>query len=404
MGRFIYKAKDGLGRTVEREVDAETRADAIARIEAEGMIPIWVRPWRPEETRTRRFRLRLRRIRRRDVTIFTFQLASLLRSGVPILRALHTVQEQTENSALGEIVREFGAAIRDGAMLSEALMRHPRLFSKLYVGMVRSGEHAGMLAELLLKLAVARENEEETRRKVQSAMAYPILVAVTGVATVLVLLTFFMPRVMRLFDRYEDLPGVTRALMAISRACADYWYWAVLVAILIGAIVQRLASLTPGRRFMDSLLLRLPLVGPFVRDVDMARFAHTFALLVQSGLSIDQVLLFSGETMRNSLLRDDIDRVRRLTTEQGMSLTEGVKRSANFPPYFTNMLAVGEEGGRLDEMLQEVAGYYERSIDRRSRLVTSLVEPVLLLIVGAVVGFIVFAMLLPIFELGSGLR
>ena len=404
MARFQYKAKDGPGRTVEREIIAETRADAIARIEAEGLIPISVRPWRGGAPETRRLRLRFRHVRRSDVTLFTFQLASLLRSGVPILRALHTVCEQTENPGLGEVVRGIEAAIRDGAMLSEALQRHPRLFPKLYLGMVRSGERAGMLSEMLIKLAEAREKEEETQRKVQSAMAYPVLVAVVGFATVFVLLTFFMPRVMRLFDRYEDLPGVTRALMMISRACADYWYWGLFIAVLIGAVLHRLATLAPGRRFVDTLLLRTPLVGGFVRDVDLARFAHTFALLVQSGLPIEQVLTLSAETMRNSLLRDDVDRVRSLTMAQGMSLTEGLKQSKYFPAYFTNMLAVGEEGGRLDEILREVGGFYERAIERRSRLLTSLVEPILLLVVGAVVGFIVFAMLLPIFDLGSGLK
>jgi type IV pilus assembly protein PilC len=404
MARFLYKAKDGPERTVEREIHAATRADAIARIEAEGLIPISVQDWRPAAAGLRRRCFAPRRIRRREVTLFTLQLASLLRSGVPILRALQTVGEQTETRAMGDVVRSIEAAIRDGAMLSEALERRPRLFPSLYTGMVRAGERAGMLAEMLTKLADARENEEETQRKVQSAMAYPLLVATVGVATVLVLLTFFMPRVMRLFERYEDLPGVTRALMAASRACVDYWYWALLIAILGGAILHRLASLAPGRRFVDTLLLRMPLVGGFVRDVDLARFAHTFALLVESGLPIDQVLLLSGATMRNTLLRDDVARMRQLTTEQGLSLTDGMRQSVNFPVFFRNMLGVGEEGGRIDDMLREVAGYYERAIERRSRLLTSLVEPLLLLVVGGIVGFIVFAMLLPVFELGSGLR
>ncbi len=402
MPKFTYKAKRGPGDTVVRDIVADSRAEALARIEAEAMTPVWIRPWR-EPDRGRR-RMLLKRIRSRDVTLFTFQLASLLRARVPILRALSTVSEQCENREMAVLIADLEAAIRDGAMLSDALVRYPRHFPPLYVNMIRSGEGGGLLPEMLTSLAASREDEEEHRRQVQAAMAYPLLVALVGGATVFVMLSFFLPRVMRLFEHYEDLPGVTRSLLAVSRFCADYWFWMLLLAVLAVAVVRRLAALQPGRLFLDTLALRVPFAGAFLRDIDLARFARTFGLLSQSSMSIDHILRLSAGAMRNTVLVADVDKVRHLAVEQGMALADGAREADAFPPFFVNMIAVGEESGRLDEVLAEIARYYERSISRRIRLTTSLIEPIMLLLVGGIVGFIVFAMLLPVFELGGGLR
>jgi type II secretory pathway component PulF len=402
MPNYLYKAKDGPGKTVQRELVAESEASAIARIEAMGLIPVWVRP--KGRGHAASSKPSQRGVRTSDVSVFTRQLASMLKSGVPILRALSTIGDQTENRRLQAVVGDLEASIRDGSMLSEGMRRYTKLFPELYVNMVESGETGGVLDTILFRLAEAGETEEENRRKVQAAMAYPVLVAVVGALTVFVLLTFFMPRVMALFDGYKQLPLATQILLAVSRFFSQSWYWIVMGVVAVLAVFHRLAALDRGRTFVDGIKLRLPLFGRFLRDVDLARFARTFALLIDSGVSIDRVLTLSANAIHNAVLRHEVESVRTRTVKHGMTLSASVKASIVFPPFVGNMLAVGEETGRIDESLNEVARFYEGCVDRQSRMVTSLIEPVLLLVVGLVVGFIVFAMLLPIFEIGSGLR
>ena len=402
MPNYIYKAKDGPGKTVQRELVAESKASAIARIEAMGLIPISVRP--KGRGHAAQSRPSQRGIRRSEISVLTRQLGSMIRSGVPILRALNTIEDQTENRRLQAVIGDLEASIRDGSMLSDGMRRYPKLFPELYVNMVESGESGGVLDTMLFRLAESREVEEENRRKVQAAMAYPTLVAVVGSATVFVLLSFFMPRVMALFEGYDDLPLATRILLGTSEFFSTYWYWMVLGVGMVVVVIQRLAALDRGRTLVDGLKLGMPLLGKFLRDVDLARFARTFALLIDSGVSIDRVLTLSENAIHNAVLRREIETVRDRTMQHGMTLSAGLKATTHFPPFVGNMLAVGEETGRIDDALNEVARFYEGSVERQSRMVTSLIEPVLLLVVGALVGFIVFAMLLPIFEIGSGPR
>ena len=400
MPHYRYRAKQGPGRTVEREIDAASRAAALSQIEAQGLTPIWV-----TLSQGKRGSRRMRgRIRAGDITIFTRQLASMLRGGVPVMQAMRSIQEQTESSGLRPIVEEIAGAIRDGAMLSEAIKAYPRWFSPLYVSMVEAGEAAGVLDTMLERLADAREREEQSRRQVQAAMAYPILVGVVGVLTVIVLLTFFMPRVMRLFDQTATLPLATRILLAVSTFLTTQGHWLLLCLALVVVVIRRLAAMHKGRTFLDTALLRTPLLGRFMRDVELGRFARTFALLVQSGIPIERVLQLSANTMSNCVLQEDVQAIRVRTVQQGMQLSSGLRASIWFPPFFANMVSVGEETGHLENSLEDVARFYEASVARQGRMATALIEPLLLLLVGGMVGFIVFAMLMPIFEIGGQLR
>ena len=291
------------------------------------------------------------------------------------------------------------STIRDGSMLSDALVKFPALFSALYVNMVRAGESAGLLDTMLFRLAEAREKEEEIRRKVQAAMAYPTLVLIVGFGTIFVLLAFFLPKVVDLFDGFDDLPLPTRMLIGGSEFCSGNWHWVVILAGLAAAIFNRLAAIERGKTFVDGIKLRIPFMNKFVLYSDIARFGRTLSLLVDAGIPIDRALALSAQTLHNSVLREEIERVRDETVTQGAPLSTGLKKTRHFPQMVANMCAVGEEAGQLDESLTEVASYYEAEVDQRSRLVTSLLEPILILVVGGMVGFIVAAMLLPIFRL-----
>jgi len=399
---YTYKAKRGPDQVVQGELTADSRAAALLEIDARGYSPVWVRE--RTETGSKRKKRFFRRIRYRDVTILTRQLASMIRSGVPILRSLSTIAGQTENPRLGRIVTEIQSAVRDGSMLSEALSRYPALFSDLYVNMVRSGESAGALDVCLFRLADSREREEDIRRRVQAAMAYPILIMSVGVATVFMLLAFFLPRVIDLFKDYPSLPLPTRILIATSRFCSDNWYWVVIMLVLFWAIFKRLTALDRGRALIDSIVLQTPVIGKFMCQADIGRFARTLALLTDAGVSVDRALSLSADTLKNAVLKTEIGEVREDTIRRGMPLSASLKRTKHFPEFVCNMCAVGEEAGRLDEALAEVASFYEKEVEQSNRLLTSLIEPVLILIVGSIVGLIVAAMLLPIFEMGTAVR
>ncbi len=398
--KFLYKAKDGPGKTVEGELEVESRADAVAELDARGYSPIWIKEY--DDTGFVRS-LRNRRISQRDINIFTRQLASLTKSRVPILKALTTVSRQTENKNLQHVVNDLEGSVRDGNMLSSALSKYPDQFPELYVNMVRSGESAGILDEILLRLAEALEKEEETRRNVQSAMAYPILIIVVGLATVFALLTFFLPRMVELFQGTSSLPLPTRILIGISDFFSNYWYWLCIIVILLIAISRRMSSMETGKMFFDQIKLQLPIVSRFIRDADIARFARTLSLLIDAGISIGKALELSSGALRNTVLRAEIDKVRHDAIQQGASISACLAKTQYFPAFVSNMTAVGEEAGRLEEVLEEVASFYEKEVERQSRMAVSLLEPILILVVGAVVGFIVAAMLMPIFKIGSAL-
>ncbi|MGQ9660804.1 MAG: type II secretion system F family protein [Kiritimatiellia bacterium] len=401
MPTFVFRAKDGPDRTVDGRIEADSESGALAQIVARGYTPVWVRL--EEVTPQKAERLLAPRITQRDVTVFLRQLASLIHSGVPILRALATIRDQTHNPRLARIVDEIRLLVQDGTMLSDSLARFSKLFTKLDVNLVRAGESAGSLDTVLARLAEAREREEETRRKAQAALAYPLLVLAVGAATIFVLLAFFLPRVLPLFRGFNSLPWPTRLLLGLSRFFGDYWHLLVLGVLLLAAIIKRGASHERGRRVLHALKLHAPLVGRFVLHSEIARFARTLALLIRAGIPIDQALTLSGNVLRNVVLRDEIFRVREQTVGQGLPFSAGLARTQHFPRFLANMVGVGEEAGRLDETLGEVAAFYERESEQQARVATSLLEPILILLVGAVVGLIVAAMLLPVFQLGMGL-
>ncbi len=400
MPKYEYKAKDGPGKTVTGVMDADSRDAVIASLDMRGLMPVWVKE--AQLTKGRSSFGFGRRIKFRDVTLFTGQLASLLKAGVPILRAMSIITDQTENVKLCKVVGGIETSIRDGNMLSSALADYPDSFPALYISMVRAGEASGALDLILSRLADSREKEEDIKRQLQAALAYPVLIIVVGLATVFGLLAFFLPRVVELFRDYQDLPLPTRILMGTSDFFSANWYWILLVIALAGAIIHRIAVLEKGRLFFDTIGLRLPFAGRFITESEISRFARTFSLLIKAGMPIDRALAMSAQAVNNVVLRDELEMVRQNTVENGETISSGLRRSLYFPAMVTNMAAVGEEGGTLDEAMDEVAVYYEKQCEQRGRLAVSLVEPIMILLVGALVGFIVAAMLMPIFELGTG--
>lgn len=404
MPTFAYRAKHGPDRTVDGEIIAESRPAAVSRLEAMGQIPVWI-----EEVTARRQRMRAprgrRRVAAREVTVFTRQLAGLLRAGVPILRALATIQQQNPNPAFQLTVLEILNAVRDGEPLSGALTRYPALFPELYINMVRSGESAGRLEEILLRLAEARERDDELNAKVMAALAYPGLVLAVGGISIFVILAFFLPRIVGLIGGMTDtLPWPTRIVLAVSGFFADHWMWLAFTAAAAAYLLRRYATTARGRMTLDRAVLSLPLAGQFARDTDIVRFARTLSLLIGAGVAVERALDLAGQTLANRHLRAAVLAAVDGAVRQGATVAAGFRRSREIPEFVTSMVAVGEETGRIDEALNEVAAFYQRELDRDLRIATALLEPALILMVGLVVGFIIFAMLLPIFQVGQSVR
>ncbi len=401
MRNFRYKAKDSRKEMITGILEAETEQDALTKLSQMGYFPLSIeREEASSEGQTDPLPPGFfTRIRRRDITFFTRQLADLLESGLPLMRALDVLWEQTENRRLQEVLASLVSQVREGKSFSEALALYPKIFSNLYVNMVKSGEVGGMLSEVLARLADFGEKEEELRAKVRTALAYPILILFVGMATVAVLLIFVVPKLVSLFqDVGQILPLPTRILIELSQGLVHYW-WVVLSMVVLSVFLLTRGRLSQRVRLaIDGVKLRLPVWGPLIKKVEIANFARSLATLLSHGVPILQAMQVVVQATENELLRGEFERIGE-QLKGGTTLSQEIRRGRMFPALVTNMVAVGEEAGNLDRSLFKIADTYEREADRAMKLMTTLVEPVMILVMGSIVGFIVIAMLMPIFEI-----
>lgn len=404
MAIYKYKAKNGPHDVVTGSVEALSENEAIDKISRMGYLPLRVEE---EEAGKRERRPASRifgRVRSRELTIFSRQLASLLKSGVPILNALNIIAEQTENAFFRYILDDLHNAVREGSGLSSVLSRYPRIFSPLYIAIVRSGEDSGSLPEVLTRIADYRAKQDEMVSRFRMAMAYPILMLIVGISTIAFMLAFVIPRLMRLFDNMgQSLPMPTRVLIYISNGIRHYWAWIILVVGIIVFLIQKELDTKSGKRFFSHLKLRLPLYGAFTLRADLARFCRTLEFLVRSGIPILKALDIAIPVLENDIIKDQLMQSHK-ELEEGGSFGRSLKGSKIFPLFMTNLIVIGEESGRLDEALSEIATSYERDTDETMKNMSSLLEPVMILVMGLAVGFIVIAMLLPVFEINAAIR
>lgn len=401
MPRFVYTAKDGNKQVVKGSLTAESEREAVEKLDRMGCFPVSLQeedipPATDERPQTYRF---FTRIQKRDVSLFMRQLADLIEAGLTLNSALYIISRQTENPQLGKIVADLGTTLREGASFSEALAHYPKIFSPLFVNMIKSGEVGGVLAEVLAKLSDFSEAEEELRAKVRFALAYPALILFVGIATIVVLLTFVIPKMVSLFQEVgQVLPLPTRILIELSRMVVNYG-WFLLAMVIVGAgLLRQLARSQEGRLAMDRMKLRFPIWGPLIIKVETARFARSLGLLLKHGVAILQAVEVVTQNMVNEVMKSGMRKIRE-QLEGGVSLSHAMREYPVFPVFVTNMVAVGEEGGTLDRSLLKIGEAYEREADRTMKLMASLIEPVMILVMGLVVGFIVVSMLLPIFQI-----
>jgi len=415
---YIYKAKKGPKEIVNGEIEADSESGAVSKIEGMGLMPMAVAAKdaararapvaeAPEELSPAREKTKappraVLRARPRDIDVFTRQLATLVRTNVPMLRSLTLIADETENKGFKGVVSDLERQVKEGKMLSEAMERYPGIFNNLYLNMVKSGEKGGVLDEVLRRLAEHREKAEEIRRKIQAAMAYPALMISVGIVTIFVMLTYFLPKLTGLFENMKQaLPLPTRILMGISGFMSANWYWFVIVLVFAVVVLGKIKPGSKKKLFFDMMKLHTPIIKKLVKNGEVAKFSRALELLLKNGIPIYESLELATDTLDNDALRDRLRGVQADIMGKGSTLSESLKKIDIFPRFAVNMIAVGEESGKLDDSLAEIGDAYEREIQQAIKLITTLLEPLLILVVGAVVGFIVFAMLLPIFDVGA---
>jgi len=397
---FKYIAKKG-PKNVDGSVNAQSKEDAVEKINQLGYLPVRVElqtdGQRDNETVSRH--IFAPRIKSKDVTIFSRQLASFVKSGVPILQGLTIICDQSENPAFKKILEDIRSEIKEGESFSETLKKHPKIFPPIYIAMVNSGESSGNLQEVLLRIAEHRQKQEAIVARVRSALAYPILMVLVGGGTIFFMLTFVMPRLMRIFTRLDqELPAPTQFLIALSTALQHGWVWLLLGLFGIIILLKQGARTKAQKAFMSRLKLNVPLFGTFVYKSQLAQFSRTLELLIQSSIPILKAIKIAIPILDNTVIQEELVKSYK-DLEEGSSFGKSLAQSKLFPKFMTSLIIVGEESGRMDEALGEVASTYERDTDEAVKVMTSLLEPILILVMGLIVGFIVVAMLLPIFEI-----
>ncbi len=415
MAEFRYTALDGGGQEVAGTMQAESRSAALARLKSQGMFPMGVEmsaggaavvagpaSVSVVSTPAPGFSLFARRVPASELALFTRQLASLFNAGLNMARSLDTLIEHSENATLRGALEQVRASVSGGSSLWESLAEHPRLFNELYVSLVRAGEASGQLGAVLTRLAETLEVQEERSSRVKSALSYPILLLTAGFSAVLFIVTFLVPRFAAMFKALNrPLPAPTLFLINLQSFISQYGW---LVAILVIGTVVALRSWNQtdaGGLVMDRIRMKLPVIGSVIHKEAISLFCRTMATLVKGGVPILTSFEVAERAVGNRVLRQAIEQVRN-AVRGGEPLAGPLKRSGVFPGLVTNMIAVGEETGNLDEMLNRVADAYDAEVANKLRQLVALVEPAVILLMGAIIGTIVISMLLPVVELTTG--
>lgn len=397
MPRYIYTAKNQPQSLVEGQIEAESVQEAIDKLTRLGYFPVSVQP--QELYFEKRNIFSPRKVPKKDVVLLTRQLSSLMDSGVNILNGLGIVQRQLPNKYLKSAIDGIITRIKDGKSFSESLSAYPSLFSGLYVSLVRSGEAGGTIEQTLKRLADFLEKEEEFRNSLRQALVYPAFIMAVSILTVGVLLGFVIPRLSGMFaDMGQALPMPTQILIAVSGFVRAYWWMMLAAAVAAFFAAQKVYKRPQARLRIDRFKLRLGLFGKVVLETQISRLSRTLSLLLSGGIAVVEAIDISTSVLTNQALALEV-RAFKDQVSKGSSLSSCLKTSKLFPSYVANIVAVGEETGSIEKSLLRVAEDYEKEADGIVKTSTRLLEPVIILVMGLVVGFIVLSMLLPIFQI-----
>lgn len=410
MAEFMYEALDKGGKQVRGIIEANSEDVIIEKLRGMGYYPLKVLQHKKSAADFDLFAMPgirnvMHRVKTRHVTTFTRQLATLIDAGLPILRSLNILTEQVESVIFKEKIQRIAKDIEGGSSLSEALAKHPSVFDNLYVNMVRAGEIGGVLEAVLEKIAHFLEKRQRLIGKVKSAMMYPVVVMVLAILIVGFILIFIMPSFVDIFGQLgAELPALTLFLVNASKVMTSWKALLVVGAVVMLIIIFKIINGTrEGKHFFDRFKLRMPVFGTLFQKVAIARFAGTLSTLITSGVPILQALDIVRDTSGNEVIARAMDKVYQ-SVKDGESIHEPLRHCPVFPPLVCHMVAVGEETGAIDQMLTKVAEAYEQDVDNTVDALTSILEPVMIVFLGAIVGVIVVALYLPLFNIPKAIK
>jgi type IV pilus assembly protein PilC len=401
MPSFAYSAINAQGMQLTGEVTAADAAAARDALRGNGLLAQWVQELKaPAASKGGVFGIGKKKVKAKSLQVFSRQFATMIEAGLSVVQALVILEQQTDDQALAAVVEDVREQVESGALLSEAMGRHPDVFNKLYVAMVEAGEAAGVLDTVLDRVATQIEKEQKIKRRVKGAMIYPTVVLVFAFLTLTGMLMFLVPVFVKVFEQLGgELPTLTQAVLHVSDLLRGYWYiiFPAMAAIIYGFF--RWKRTETGRQTWDRFKLRIPVqIGTVVRKIAMARFSRTLSTLVAAGVDIIKALEITAQTSGNWVVEEETMKMR-ARVQEGAPIAQPLIDSPVFPPMVGQMVKIGEETGELEKMLSKVADFYEDEVDASIQALTSIIEPLMMIGVGAVVGIIIISMYMPMFKM-----
>jgi type IV pilus assembly protein PilC len=396
---YAYKVRDRSGKIVQGTVEAESENAVVGRLRQMGLAPLLIEEHKDSLGKKELHLPWSGRIKPKDIAVMSRQFATMINSGLSLLRALNILSEETDNTRLREVLAMVRADVEKGQSLSQALAKHPKVFSRLYVAMIKAGETGGVLDKTLLRMAETMEKEVALRHKIKSAMTYPVVVFGLVIIIVTAMLMFVVPMFKGLYKQLGGvLPLPTRFLILVSDGVKHFWFiWIFAVGGGIWAF-RRWIRTDQGRAKWDAIKLKMPVFGTLVHKTALSRYSRTLAALFRSGVPILQGLDIVKETVNNAVVADAVSHVQ-TSVKEGASIAKPLEEHAVFPPMVVQMMLVGEETGALDTMLEKIADFYDQEVDATVEALTSLIEPLLIAVMGAAVGGMVVALYMPMFNI-----
>ena len=398
MNKFKYKAKNKDGKTVEGLVEASNITQAAKILRERELLVIFLTP--RGESLTTQVRKGLGRITIQDRVNFTRQLSTMINAGLTITESLAILESQS-GPVMGRLVSDVVREVEGGGNLADALEKHPKVFDQIYVALIRSGETAGVLDKILLRLADNLEKNSEFRRKIKGAMVYPIIVVGGMIAVISIMIIFVIPKLTMVYEEFQaDLPISTRILIGVSKFASHFWW--IVVIILVGLIfLFKIFSQNPQfKKQLDSLTFKLPIIGKLRKGMMLTEFTRTLGLLIGSGILIVEAIEVTRKSLGSPNYEEKMEQASK-EVEKGLPLATALARTEIFPPILPEMIAVGEETGKLDEVLGKVSSYFEQEADAAVKGLTTAIEPIIMIILGVGVGFLMISIIMPIYNLTS---
>lgn len=404
MAKFTYSAMTAQNKKVTGTIEAKDRTAATALLGKQKLRPIGLHE---ESSKSKGIALFKGKVKSKDLVIFTRQLSTMVSAGVPLLRALNTLGQQSDSKRLQEVLATVNKDVQGGMALGDAFAKHPKVFNDVYVNMVRAGEAGGILDEILKRLALQQEKSDSIRKKVKGAMTYPmVLLSITLIAFV-GLMVFIVPRIGQIVKDLggpdAELPAITQVMLAISSFMTNQWY--IIIGVIAGGIwlFRRWLATPEGKRTFNMVLLKVPAIGTIISKLAVARFSRTFASLLGAGVSVVEALKVSGGAVGNAAYKEALDKAAE-GVKNGKQLSVILGESNLFPMIVPQMLAVGEETGQTDTILIKVAEFYEEEVDTLIGSLSSILEPVMIVIMGSMVGLIAASVMGPISSLSTSVK